>query len=196
MLTPVQRLYLDISQPSTSRPAPKVQTAAPAIELAWEDVQAILKRKRDASPEELQYIIDNASHFCLSSWQRNDIGVRLTIAQVNRTRPKASDPIANFLYNTLHVVQTPAGLLHDAGWVQGEMKAGANAIANCKLHRPPRCSCWREARERLWYIQDVFGIRSPEAWAATKLWERFEQYERASRPEQMLGLEIPREPSL
>lgn len=188
-ISPVQRLYLEISQPAPSKPAPKVQTAAPALKLEWADVEAILKRKRDAMPEELQYAVQHAREFQLSSGQVNDLSVRLTIALANRAKP-AESPNAE-LFSQLDILETRRGLLHNRGWFEREMRAGANAIANCKRHRPPRCSCWKEARERLWYIQDAFGSRSVEAWAATRLWETFEEYELASRPEPTPGLNQP-----
>jgi len=186
-ITPVERLYREISQPSPSKSGaePKVPDAAPAIHLECADVDAILRRSRDASILELEYIIQNAKQFCLSSWQRNDLGVRLTVALANRAQPK---PKADFLSNTLHVVQTPVGLLHDCEWVGREMRAGAMAIRNCRSHRPPRCQCWRTARERLWLIQDTYGGKSPESWAAARLWELFEELEQASRPERMARL--------
>ena len=190
--TPVQRLYREISEPSPSKPAPKIQAATPVITLDWTDVDKILRRNRHASPEELEYLVHHAEEFQLSSWQVNDLSVRLTIALANRSKPP-EHPNAE-LFNQLDILETPCGLLHNRSWFEREMRAGANAIANCKLHRPPRCLCWREGRERLWCIQDSFGKRSPEAWAATRLWEMFEEYERVSQPERMPGLEMPPEP--
>src|SRR5207302_8117595 len=143
---------------------------------------------RDATAEELNYIISNAKQFFLSSWQRNDIAVRLSLALANRGRPKP-DPNLEFIHNTLHVIDTPAGSLQDFEWVQREMQAGSLAIASCKRHRPPRCQCWREARERLWRIQDHFGSRSPESWATERLWVIFEEMELASRPERTVGVQ-------
>lgn len=190
----VELIYRQLSQPSPPKPAApsKIPDATPAISLTWSDVDAILKRKRDASVAQLEYIIENTKRFRLTTYQRNDIGVRLTIMQANRDRP-ASDPTVNFLVNTLHIFPTPAGLLYEYGWVQRELRAGARAIAECQQHRPPRCDCWREARERLWRIQDTCGADSPEGHATLMLWEKFEEYERASRPERTAPpLTLPR----
>ena len=163
------------------------------MNLLRSDVDAILTRERNASPEELEYIVQNAKQFCLSQSQRNEIGVRLTVAQANRDSP-VIDPRTEFLIHTLHVLPTKFGLLHDYDWVQRELKAGAQAIANCRAHRPPRCQCWREARHRLWRIQDTCGPRSPEHFATLRLWESLEQMELASRPERMPGLDMSSPP--
>ena len=182
MLTATERIFRELHEPSPSKPAAKPTPATAPIALDWTEVQAILARKRDATAEELNYIISNAKQFFLSSWQRNDIAVRLTLALANRGRAKP-DPNLEFIHNTLHVIDTPAGSLQDFEWVQREMQAGSLAIASCKRHRPPRCQCWREARERLWRIQDRFGSNSPESWATERLWVIFEEMENASRPE-------------
>ncbi len=179
--TPVERIYREMSTPSSAPPVPNVPTTAPAMHLDASDVSAILQHKRSASLDELNYIIEHAKTFCLSSWQRNQISVQLTIAIVNRARP-ASTPVDQ-LFSALGIVETPVGLLHDRSWVQRELRAGTQAIASCRAHRVPRCSCWREARERLWRIQDHFGSGTPETWATVQLWEVFEELENASRPE-------------
>jgi hypothetical protein len=192
MISAVERIYLEVRQPSSSKPAPKPE-AAPPIELDRSDVNAILAHKRDATPDELQFIVNRAKELQLTSWQRNQIGVQLTIALVNRSRPKP-DTNAEFISNTLQIVETPVGPLHDRAWVQRELRAGARAIASCRAHRVPRCSCWREARERLWKIQDHFGSGSPETWATERIWEALEEMERASRPERASELYLPSQP--
>ena len=191
-LTPVERIYREISQPSPQKPAQKTE-AAPPIALKRADVDEILAHKRDAAPEELSYIVEHAKELQLSSWQRNQIGVQLTIELVNRSRPKP-DATSEFISNTLQIVETPVGPLHDRAWAQRELRAGAQAIANCRAHRPPRCSCWREARERLWKIQDHFGSGTPETWATERIWEALEEMEKASRPERASELYLPSQP--
>lgn len=192
-LTPVERLYQEIRKPVPPKAAPHPPAVAPPLHLEWTDVDAILRHKREASPAELEYIIEHASEFHLKSWQRNQIGVKLSMAMVNRARP-TFDAKTEFLYNTLHVAETPAGLLHNREWVQRELKAGAQAIANCRNHRPPRCACWRTERERLWRIQDTCGGGSPEAWATERLWATFEEMEYASQPERATGFGMASQP--
>lgn len=181
LISPVQRLYLEIRQPSPPKPAPKVPDLAPAINLDGADVDAILKYKRNASADELEYVIAHAKELHLRPWQRDQIGVQLSLALASRGRPKAN-PTAEFFYHTLGITQTPVGLLHDRSWVDQELKVGTQAIFHCRRHSPPRCSCWREVRERLWHIQDRFGSGSPEAWATAHLWAIFEELEFAERP--------------
>jgi hypothetical protein len=195
MLTATERIFRELHAPAPAKPAPKIADVKPVpplpINLDWHDVQAIIKKKREATLAELEFLIQNHKQFSLTNWQLDEIRLRMTLAVVSRANPRRSDPTADFIYNTLHAVETPVGLLQNCEWVQREMKAGAEAIANCKYHRPPRCSCWRTGRERLWYIQDGFGARSPEGWAATRLWEAFAEYEQAARSERTEVLSLP-----
>lgn len=180
-VTPLERLYQLISQPSPPKPAKPVSTAPAPISLRLSDVQDIVKNKRTASPEELEYILQHPSRFGLGPRQQNDIRVRLTVALAHRGRP-SMNPNAG-LFAVLDMAETPVGLLHHRHWFEHELRTGAAAIATCVRHSPPRCQCWRSFRERLWLVQDRYGPKSPEGWAATKLWEQFEEYELASRPE-------------
>src|ERR1700733_6816569 len=181
-LSPVERIYLEIRQPSLPKPAPKAPDPAPSIQLDGADVDAILKHKRTASVAELEHVIAHADELHLRPWQRNQIGVELTLVLANRARPKPN-PTAEFFYNTLGITQTPVGLLHDRSWLDRELKAGTQAIFNCRRHSPPRCNCWRAVRERLWNIQDRCGAASPEAWATEQLWVIFDELEFAERPQ-------------
>ena len=184
-ITAIERIYHEVRQPSRPLPTPKPSATATAIHLERADIEAILTHKREATIDELQFIVEHAKELCLSTGQRNQIGVTLSVALANRAR-RSADPTTEFLY-TLGVIETPRGLLHDRTWVQREMRAGAQAIASCKCHKPPRCHCWRSAREQIWSIQDEFGSDSPEGWAAERLWQMFEEMENASRPERALG---------
>jgi hypothetical protein len=68
------------------------------------------------------------------------------------------------------------------------MRSGSKAIAECRRHMPPHCSCWRDAREALWHIRSSFPERSPEAFAAMQVWESLEDLEFSSRPERREAL--------
>lgn len=183
-----ERMYHEVRQPQPPPPArpPALPVLPPT--LARSDVDAILNRKRSAAPEELQYAIDHAKELRLTSYERDQLGVAMTVALVNRTRPGTYKPSSQFLYDVLDVADTPVGLLHNKSWVQRELKAGGQAIASCRFHRPPRCHCWRSARETLWQIQNEYGERSPEGYACVKLWEQLEELEQAARPERGPGL--------
>lgn len=185
-ITSVERIYREVCKPSAAKPAPKRPDPPPPIKLEYGDVREILANKRSASIEELTHISENWKKFCLTIRQRNDISLRITIALAHRGRPAAS-PNAE-LYALLDLADTPVGLLHHRSWFERELRMGAQAISSCKLHRPPRCDCWRGARERLWLVQDKYGAKSPEAWAATKLYEQLEELEAASKPERTPGL--------
>ena len=43
--------------------------------------------------------------------------------------------------------------------------------------------CWASAREELRQAQNGYGEKSPEAWAAAKVYEVLEDLEIASRPD-------------
>jgi hypothetical protein len=187
-ISAIENIYREVSQPAPPKSLPKASATPSPIRLERADVDDILTHKRNATIEELEEIIERSKELQLTTWQRNQIGVELSIALAHRSRRKA-DPATEFL-SVLHVVETPRGLLHDYEWVQQEMRAGAQAIASCKLHRPPRCSCWREARERIWRIQDYCGSDSAEAWATEQMWNMFEEMELASRPERATGLGV------
>jgi hypothetical protein len=177
-ISAVERIYREISQPSPPKPSPKAPDPPQPISLDIADVQDILKRQRSATVEELAFILENWKKFSLTLRQRNDLSLRMTITLASRGRP--NNPNAE-LYRQLDIAETPVGLLHHASWYERELRTGAQAIVSCKLHLPPRCQCWRVSRERLWAVQDKYGERSPETWAATKLYEQFEEYEATVR---------------
>jgi len=54
------------------------------------------------------------------------------------------------------------------------------AIARCSRHRPPLCQCSTNA-EMLWSVQNRYGDRSPESYAAVEVWEAPEDIELSSR---------------
>jgi len=58
-MSPVERLYREIATPKPSQPEP-AQAAETKAELTRADVDSIIQRKRAASLQELQFIIDNA----------------------------------------------------------------------------------------------------------------------------------------
>lgn len=174
MTTPLARLYQEISRPSPLKPAVKITQTGP-VEPSAADVDAIVKRRRSGSIAELEYIIASAKKLGLKPAQRNDLCVQLTILQSNQGRRPVS-PNAK-LFAQLDVAETPVGLLHHRSWFETELRVASQAIASCKLHRPPRCQCWQTVRERLWQVQDRYGANSPEGWVATRMWELLEEYE-------------------
>lgn len=182
-LTTVERIYREVSQPVPPKPAPKILDPPPPINLEQSDVVEIVKGKRTASVEELSWILDRAKYFNLNMKQRNDIGLRISIVLASRGRPLAS--LNAELYAELDLAETPMGLLHHRSWFDRELRDGAKAIAACRINHTAhaRCECWRPWRERLWLVQDKYGASSPEAWVAARLWEAFEEFEQASKPE-------------
>jgi hypothetical protein len=180
-MSPVERLYRDIAAP---KPQPKpAQVAEKKAELTRADVDAIIRRTRSASPEELQHILDNAKRFALTSWERQQISVDLTIAMAARARAvngRRDDPSAEFVSRVLGLTETPHGFIERV-WVHEQMRAGAEAIQRCRNHRPPRCQCWSAVRAILW--QASASEKTPEAWAAQRIYDLLEELELGSRPE-------------
>lgn len=185
-VTPQELIYRALASPKTPETKPAPLTADPKkAALSRDDVNAILQRKRSASAEELQHILDNAKLFALTSGELNQISVDMTIAIAQRSRAvegRREDPTTRLIYDLGYAI-TPFGLLAERVWFERELQNGTKAIAACRRHSPPQCSCWKAVRETLYSVRASFGEKSPEAWMATKLYEALEELEAASRPE-------------
>lgn len=185
----IERIYRELRNPTPAKPvAPAPKIAAPT-ELDANDVQAILRNRRSSTPDELQQILDRSKFFRLSAREKNEVSVRLTIALASRGRP-APSPDAELLAQ-LDYADTPAGLLQHKSWFDAELRQGAQRIAACVHHAPPRCNCWKEARARLWRIQDAYGSSSPEAWMAERIYTLYEEMELAERPARLAAPNTP-----
>jgi hypothetical protein len=186
LISAAERLYHELSQPKLNPPKPVQQPSQhrTAVTIARGDVDAILRHKRTATPEELQYILDHSEDFALRPWQRDQIVLQFTLTAAAKMRAAQGirEPENSFLYDTLKVAETPWGLLHDRQWVEHLMKEGTRAVWHCKNHRPPRCECWRGTRDILWNVRVTYGEQSPEAWAASRVWSVLEDLELVPRP--------------
>ena len=186
-ITPLELAYRNISSPSPppQRTVATIQQAKVPSELTRADVDLILQRKRDATVAELQYILDNHRQFHLSDGQRNQISTDLTItAAAARARAeRRSDDNSQFMLHKLGYAETPVGLLAHRVYYENLFKSGSAAISRCCKHKPPKCECWRNVRDALWGIQSHYGARSPEAFAATRIYSSLEELEVAARPE-------------
>jgi hypothetical protein len=185
-ISATEKIYRELSQPKPPQPRLPVAADVKPITLTRADVDAIIHRQRAATPEELQEIIeDHGKQFKLTEFERNQLCCDLTISMSQRARQingRREDPSARFIHDTLGLTVTPYGLI-EREWYEGQLKAGAEAIKRCRNHNPPRCPCWREARQLIFDAQSVYGIKSPQAWAATKVYEILDELEVASRPD-------------
>jgi hypothetical protein len=151
---------------------------------------AIIQRQRCSSPAELQYVIDHAKEFRLTDGERQQISVDVTIAMAQRARrmnERRDDPGARFIAQTLGLLPTPFGLVARS-FIDDLLRDGARNIARCKRHQLPRCECWSAQRAILWQAQSDHGTRSPESWAANRIYEVLEDLELSSRPERGPGV--------
>jgi hypothetical protein len=179
-LTPVELIYRKLSQPSPPPPARARQEPKLQPELTREDVDAIIQRKRSATPEQLHAIIDRAQHYRLSTWERNQLGVDIGVALAAKARGKPnSDSV--FIHDVLDYADTPFGMLANRSFFENQFKRGAEGISCCRAHHPPRCACWAPQRQMLWHVQSVYGDRSPEAYVGGRIWEALEEMEVAAR---------------
>lgn len=182
----VELIYRALAQPKApeTKPTPATHTAK-KTELTRSDVDEILQHKRAATAAELEQIIGSAKDYKLTQSEREQLSLALTIqvAQARQSNGRREDPSARLIYD-LGYALTPFGLLAERAWFERELQAGTKAIAACKRHSPP-CSCWNQARENLYDIRASFGERSPESWAAIRIWEALEEMELASRPERI-----------
>jgi hypothetical protein len=182
-ILPIELIYRSLAAPKPHEPKP-ASVEAPAGKLTRANVDQIIHRERSATPEELQEIL-STKDLRLSESEVNQISVDLTIAMSQRARlanPPRESPGAYFISHTLNLLSTPYGLI-DRAWFESLLRSNVEAIAQCRTHRPPRCECWRGAREMLWHAAHTHGDDSPEAWTALQVWTILEELEISSRPE-------------
>jgi hypothetical protein len=183
LVSPLEIIYCQLRTPSQSVPvAPVVDESKP--ELTRDDVSAIIHRQRSATLDELQFIIDHAKQFKLTDFERNHIACGLTIAmsaRASQLNGRRVDPSAKLIAD-LGYAQTPFGLLAERAWFQTELEIGTKAIAACERHQPPQCECWKRTREAQYEVRVAFGERSPQSWAALRVWEAMEELEVSARP--------------
>lgn len=184
-IPPVEKIYRELSQPQPPRAKPAgIKEEAEQIALTKAQVDDVLHRRRSASPEELQHIIDHSQEYGLSDWQRNRIAVDVTVDMAQRARNvsgRRENPAAEFLSKVMGYLETPVGLI-DRSFVADMLLVGSDNIQRCRNHRPPRCSCWNSQRAILWEAISQ-GEKSPEGWAGVRLLEALEELELATRPE-------------
>ena len=149
-ISTTERIYRELSAPEPVKPEKEAPAKAPEITRA--DVDDILSRKRSASAEQLQNIIANSKRFGLTSYQRDRLGLDLSIgiaAQMREARGIHEDPTAQFFSTVLDVEETVFGLLYNSQWFKDELRLGSKQIAECRQHKPPRCACWSSSRGRM-----------------------------------------------
>jgi hypothetical protein len=184
-ISATEKIFRELSQPKPPQPQPAhVPAPVKQITLTREDVTAIIRRTRGATPEELQHILDYGKELGVSEWERSQISVDMTIAMAARSRQgngRREDPNAQFIAQVLGYAETPYGLI-EREWINAQLRAGSQAIQRCKLHRPPECRCWSASRATLWQAR-ASGEKTPQGWAAVRIYAFLEDLELASRPE-------------
>jgi hypothetical protein len=184
----VELIYREIARPKPPEPKPAHVDEVRNRNIERADVDAILRRERLGTSEELEHIITNAKEYKLTFGEKNQLSVDLTVAIARRARQvngRQQDPNTRFIVQTLGLLPTPFGLV-DRQFVEAQLQTGAQAITRCRNHRPPKCQCWSGQREILWQAQSAHGERSPEGWAATRIYESLEELESAARLEREL----------
>jgi hypothetical protein len=181
-ITPVERIYRELARPKAQSVQP-VPEAVRKSELSRDDVSAILQRKSSASADQLQHILSDERKYKLSRSERDQLSLDFTIAiaQARQNHGRREDPNARFIAQVLGLLDTPFGLI-ERSFVDDQLRTGSENIAKCKHHQPPRCHCWSAQREILWHAQTSNGEKSPEAWAARRIYEALEDLELSSRP--------------
>jgi hypothetical protein len=188
-LLPVELIYRALAAPA----APEIKPARNddvKKAVTREDVDAIIQRKRTGRPDELQFIIEHGKELKLTPGERNQLGTDLTLAMSQRARQvegRRDDPSSKLIHDLGYAI-TPHGLLYERAWYQRELQTATKAIAACRRHLPPECSCWKEARANLYSIRESHGEKSPESWAALRVWEALGEIELSSRPQSGLGI--------
>jgi hypothetical protein len=190
-ILPVEIIYREIASPKLSPTQPaRATTDAKQLALTRADVDQIIQRTRGASPEELEYVIARSKEFSLTDGQRDQLCCDLTITAAQRARQlngRREDPNAQFIAQVLGYAETPWGLI-EREWINAQLRTGSQAIQRCKLHRPPMCQCWSASRAILWQAR-ADGDRTPQGWAAVRIYAFLEELELASRPETQPALQ-------
>ncbi len=103
-------------------------------------------------------------------------------AKMREAQGVREDP-TSLLLRSMGVLETPVGLLYGVERFVAQLRAGTKAITDCTDHHPPKCSCWRSQRDWLHSTRERFGERSPESYAALRVWNALEEIElNAFRP--------------
>lgn len=182
LIPAVELIYRELATPKPSQPKP-APIPAPKKTITRADVDDVIQRRRTASPEELQELL-STKDINLTEGERSQICVDLTVAMAQRSRNingRRDDPNAKFIAQVLGFVETPHGLI-PRSFITDVLREGAANISRCRLHRPPLCDCWSAQRAILWEAR-AHGEKSPEGWAAVRLFDALEHLETASRPE-------------
>jgi hypothetical protein len=121
--------------------------------------------------------------------KKNQLSVDLTIqiAHARQSNGKRDDPSVRFIAQVLGLVETPFGLI-EREWVGNLLRDGARNIARGRRHKTPNCECWSGQRAILWQAQSAHGDKSPESWAAPRVYGALEDLELSSRPEHGPGV--------
>jgi hypothetical protein len=183
-ISATEKIFRELSQPKPPQPRPAhVPAPSTQITLTREDVTAIIRRTRSATPEELQHILDHGKELGVSEWDRSQISVDMTIAMAQRSRQgngRRIDANAEFISKILGMIETPFGLVARS-FVDDLLQEGSRNISRCRLHRPPNCACWSAERAIL-FQAGANGEKSPEGWAAIRIRAALEQLEVSTRP--------------
>jgi hypothetical protein len=186
-ISATEKIFMELSQrPEAPQPKPSSAAAEPKkIAPTRADVNELIQRQRVGTPQELEAILANARALRLTDGERQQLSVDVTIAMAQRARQvnnRRDDPGARFIAQTLGLLPTPFGLV-EREFIEGLLRDGARNIARCKRHQPPRCECWSSQRAILWQAQSVHGDKSPQSWAAVRVYQALEDLELSSRPE-------------
>jgi hypothetical protein len=184
-ISATERIYRALSQAKPQQPQPAhVPAPSTQITLTREDVPAIIRRTRAATPEELQHILDHSKELGVSEWERSQISVDMTIAMAQRSRQgngRRIDANAQFIAQVLGYAETPYGLI-EREWINAQLRTDSQAIQRCRSHKPPVCQCWSASRATLWQAR-ANGDKTPQGWAAVRIYSFLAELELASRPE-------------
>jgi hypothetical protein len=189
-ISATERIYLELSRPEAPQPKPASAVAEPKkVEPTRADVNELIQRQRVGTPEELEAILANARALRLTDGERQQLSVDASMAMARKTRAvngRRDDPSAQFISQVLGLAETPWGMI-DRAWINNHLRAGAQAIMRCRNHRPPACQCWAASRVTLWQAQ-ANGEKSPEGWAASRIYDFLEELGLSSRPERGPGV--------
>ncbi len=185
VISAVERIYRDMARPELPQPIPTPLGPLSIRRMNRDEVRDIIQRKRIASCEELQCIITNAKEYGLTHADREQLSVDLTIQAAQARQPRSGrdhDPNDRFIAQVLNLVETPFGFV-DRSFAEELLRAGSQNIYHRRKHQPPRCSCWCAQRAYVWQLVGEHGEKSPEGWAAMRVYALLEELECSAKPQ-------------
>lgn len=160
------------------------------IRLTRNEMEAILRRQRPTTVEEIEWLIAHGDDHNLQVSQTEELELQNLAARLLASKHisdvRARQQNDEFIAKTIGTYRTEYGDLTRAEVEQLEaIRARAvQAIAKCDNHQKWRCACWRSAREELFDLRSIEKEGSAVSLGALAVWNTIDAVARARSPAQ------------